>query len=161
MTVKVNVARSPEEAELQAQGIDVMASMFEREEAGFTEEFDPNAEPGEVPAEPAAEVRLPPPKLKPPPRPKPAKPKARAKKPKLPSFDAKIEPPGSRPAAFSLADVRLVAFAIPVSDAEWRIIGQPRSSASRLVLNSSHSLGRAWNAAALPPVIDAMSAGSV
>src|ERR671912_1005128 len=39
VTVKVNVARSPEEAELQAQGIDVMASMFEREEAGFTEEF--------------------------------------------------------------------------------------------------------------------------
>ena len=56
VTVKVNVARSPEEAELQAQGIDVMASMFEREEAGFTEEFDPNAEPGEIPAEPAAEA---------------------------------------------------------------------------------------------------------
>jgi len=55
VTVKVNVARSPEEAELQAQGIDVMASMFEREEAGFTEEFDPNAEPGTVPEE-AAEV---------------------------------------------------------------------------------------------------------
>src|ERR1700752_1344926 len=36
VTIKVNVARSPEEAELQAQGIDVMASMFEREEAGFT-----------------------------------------------------------------------------------------------------------------------------
>jgi large subunit ribosomal protein L9 len=56
VTVKVNVARSPEEAELQAQGIDVMASMFEREEAGFTEEFVEGAEPGEVPAEPAAEV---------------------------------------------------------------------------------------------------------
>jgi len=55
VTVKVNVARSPEEAELQAQGIDVMASMFERDEAGFTEEFDPNAEPGTVPEE-AAEV---------------------------------------------------------------------------------------------------------
>jgi len=51
VTVKVNVARSPEEAELQAQGIDVMASMFERDEAGFTEEFDPNAEPGVVPEE--------------------------------------------------------------------------------------------------------------
>ncbi|HVF37244.1 MAG TPA: 50S ribosomal protein L9 [Sphingomicrobium sp.] len=49
--VKVNVARSPEEAELQAQGIDVMASMFEREEAGFTEAFDPNAEPGTLPDE--------------------------------------------------------------------------------------------------------------
>jgi len=56
VTVKVNVARSPEEAELQAQGIDVMASMFEREEAGFTEAFDPNAEPGTVPEEPAAEA---------------------------------------------------------------------------------------------------------
>ena len=56
VTVKVNVARSPEEAELQAQGIDVMASMFEREEAGFTEAFDPNAEPGEIPAEVAAEA---------------------------------------------------------------------------------------------------------
>jgi large subunit ribosomal protein L9 len=56
VTVKVNVARSPEEAELQAQGVDVMASMFEREEAGFTEAFDPNAEPGELPAEIAAEA---------------------------------------------------------------------------------------------------------
>jgi large subunit ribosomal protein L9 len=56
VTVKVNVARSPEEAELQAQGIDVMASMFEREEAGFTEEFVAGAEPGVVPEEPAAEA---------------------------------------------------------------------------------------------------------
>jgi large subunit ribosomal protein L9 len=56
VTVKVNVARSPEEAELQAQGIDVKASMFEREEAGFTEQFDPNAEPGEIPEETAAEA---------------------------------------------------------------------------------------------------------
>ena len=46
VTVKVNVARSPEEAELQAQGVDVMATMFERDEAGFTEAYDPNAEPG-------------------------------------------------------------------------------------------------------------------
>ena len=53
VNVKVNVARSPEEAELQAQGIDVMASMFERDEAGFTEAYDPNAEPGEI--APAAE----------------------------------------------------------------------------------------------------------
>ena len=44
--VKVNVARSPEEAEMQSQGVDVMASMFERDEAGFTEDYDPNAEPG-------------------------------------------------------------------------------------------------------------------
>jgi large subunit ribosomal protein L9 len=48
VSVKVNVARSPEEADLQAQGVDVMASMFEREEAGFTEAYDPNAEPGEI-----------------------------------------------------------------------------------------------------------------
>ena len=46
VTIKVNVARSPEEAELQAQGVDVRASMFERDEAGFTEDYDPNAEPG-------------------------------------------------------------------------------------------------------------------
>ena len=46
VTVKVNVARSPEEAEMQAQGVDVMASMFERDEAGFTEDYDPNAKPG-------------------------------------------------------------------------------------------------------------------
>ena len=56
VTVKVNVARSPEEAELQAQGVDVTASMFERDEAGFTEDYDPNAEPGEVIAEPSSEV---------------------------------------------------------------------------------------------------------
>ena len=48
ITVKVNVARSPEEAELQSQGVDVMASMFERDEAGFVEDYDPNAEPGEI-----------------------------------------------------------------------------------------------------------------
>ena len=48
VTVKVNVARSPEEAEMQAQGVDVMAQMFERDEAGFTEAYDPNAEPGEI-----------------------------------------------------------------------------------------------------------------
>jgi large subunit ribosomal protein L9 len=60
VTVKVNVARSPEEADLQAQGVDVMAQMFERDTAAFTEAYDPNAEPGataEAPAEaaPAAE----------------------------------------------------------------------------------------------------------
>ena len=56
VTVKVNVARSPEEADLQAQGVDVMAQMFERDTAAFTEEYDPNAEPGataEAPAEAA------------------------------------------------------------------------------------------------------------
>ncbi|HEY6735142.1 MAG TPA: 50S ribosomal protein L9 [Roseiarcus sp.] len=46
VAVKVNVARSPEEAEMQASGVDVMAAMFEKDEAGFTEDFDPNAEPG-------------------------------------------------------------------------------------------------------------------
>jgi large subunit ribosomal protein L9 len=46
VTVKVNVARSPEEAELQAQGVDVMSQMFERDAAAFTEDFDPNADPG-------------------------------------------------------------------------------------------------------------------
>jgi len=54
--VKVNVARSPEEATLQAQGVDVMASMFERDEAGFTEDYDPNAEPGEIAQAPAADA---------------------------------------------------------------------------------------------------------
>ena len=53
--VKVNVARSPEEAEMQAQGVDVMAQMFERDEAGFTEDYDPNAEPGATAETPAAE----------------------------------------------------------------------------------------------------------
>jgi large subunit ribosomal protein L9 len=48
VTITVNVARSPEEAELQAQGVDVMAEMFEKDAAGFTEAFDPNAEPGEI-----------------------------------------------------------------------------------------------------------------
>ncbi|MEQ7874559.1 50S ribosomal protein L9 [Sphingomonas sp. ASV193] len=50
-TIKVNVARSPEEADLQAQGVDVMAEMFEKDEAGFTEDFDPNAEPGTIAGE--------------------------------------------------------------------------------------------------------------
>jgi large subunit ribosomal protein L9 len=57
VTVKVNVARSPEEAEMQSQGVDVMAAMFEKDDAGFVEAYDPNAEPGataEVQAEPEA-----------------------------------------------------------------------------------------------------------
>ena len=54
--VKVNVARSPEEAELQAQGVDVMAQMFERDNAGFTEAYDPNAEPGTIAEEGEAEA---------------------------------------------------------------------------------------------------------
>jgi large subunit ribosomal protein L9 len=57
VTIRVNVARSPEEAELQAQGVDVMADMFEKDTAGFTEDYDPNAEPGEIRTEaPAAEA---------------------------------------------------------------------------------------------------------
>ncbi|QNA83817.1 50S ribosomal protein L9 [Sphingomonas sp. So64.6b] len=57
--IKVNVARSPEEAEMQAQGVDVMSAMFEKDEAGFVEAYDPNAEPGataEVQAEAAPEA---------------------------------------------------------------------------------------------------------
>jgi large subunit ribosomal protein L9 len=53
VTIQVNVARSPEEAELQAQGKDVMAEMFEKDAAGFTEDYDPNAEPGEIATETA------------------------------------------------------------------------------------------------------------
>jgi large subunit ribosomal protein L9 len=48
VTIRVNIARSPEEADLQAQGVDVMAHMFEKDVAGFTEERDAEAEPGEV-----------------------------------------------------------------------------------------------------------------
>jgi large subunit ribosomal protein L9 len=57
VTVKVNVARSPEEAEMQSQGVDVMSAMFEKDEAGFTEEYDPNAEPGEIVTESSEEDR--------------------------------------------------------------------------------------------------------
>ncbi|MEA1013121.1 50S ribosomal protein L9 [Sphingosinicella sp. LY1275] len=59
VTIRVNVARSPEEAELQAQGVDVMAEMFEKDEAGFTEDYDANAEPGTIASDeeaPAAET---------------------------------------------------------------------------------------------------------
>ena len=57
VTVKVNVARSPEEAEMQAQGVDVTAQLFEegREGGGFTEDYDPNAEPGATAEAPARE----------------------------------------------------------------------------------------------------------
>jgi large subunit ribosomal protein L9 len=55
VTVKVNVARSPEEADLQAQGVDVMTQMFERDTAAFTEDFDPNAERGATAEAPAIE----------------------------------------------------------------------------------------------------------
>lgn len=55
VTIQVNVARSPEEADLQKEGVDVMAQMFEKDEAGFTEDYDPNAEPGEIVVEESVE----------------------------------------------------------------------------------------------------------
>jgi large subunit ribosomal protein L9 len=56
VTVKANVARSDDEAELQSQGVDVLAQMFEDEqreieEAAEANRIDPNLEPGEIPAE--------------------------------------------------------------------------------------------------------------
>lgn len=56
VTVKVNVARSPEEADLQNQGVDILAQMFEKDVAGFTEDFDPNAEPGTIAEEAPADA---------------------------------------------------------------------------------------------------------
>jgi large subunit ribosomal protein L9 len=53
VTVKVNVARSPEEADLQAQGVDVLAQMFEDEAAPAAEELAPEA--AETKGEAAAE----------------------------------------------------------------------------------------------------------
>ena len=56
VTVKVNVARSPEEADLQAQGIDVLQQMFEREAAPVVAEelaaaeAEETAETSEAPA---------------------------------------------------------------------------------------------------------------
>jgi len=68
VTIKVNVARSPEEADLQAQGIDVLDQMFESEaapavaeeleaiaESEETAEAAPEAEAEETPAEASAE----------------------------------------------------------------------------------------------------------
>ena len=54
VTVKANVARSDDEAELQRQGVDVLAAIFQEEQAekaGFTENVDPSLEPGEIPAD--------------------------------------------------------------------------------------------------------------
>jgi large subunit ribosomal protein L9 len=49
--VHVNVARSPEEAELQAQGIDVIAQMFEEQAAPLAAEaLQPQSEDAEAPA---------------------------------------------------------------------------------------------------------------
>lgn len=54
VTVKANVARSDDEAELQSQGIDVIAQMNEDDakaeaQTGFQVELDPNRELGELP----------------------------------------------------------------------------------------------------------------
>jgi large subunit ribosomal protein L9 len=51
VTVKVNVARSPEEADLQAQGVDVLAQMFEDDAAPVAEELAPEAAEAEAEAE--------------------------------------------------------------------------------------------------------------
>jgi len=53
VTVKVNVARSPEEADLQAQGIDVLQQMFEEEAAPIAAEA---LEPVGEAAEPVGET---------------------------------------------------------------------------------------------------------
>ena len=56
VTIKANVARSDDEAELQSQGVDVLAQMFEEEqreieEAAEATRVDPTLEPGEIPAD--------------------------------------------------------------------------------------------------------------
>lgn len=54
VTVKANVARSDDEAELQRQGVDVIGQMAEEERQeteGFTEAVDPTLMPGEIPEE--------------------------------------------------------------------------------------------------------------
>lgn len=54
VTVKANVARSDDEAELQSQGIDVLAQLFEQEQRVIEEQAEANRkdasfEPGEIP----------------------------------------------------------------------------------------------------------------
>lgn len=58
VTVRANVARSPDEAQQQAQGIDVIKAMFEEDSAptGFIEAIDPGLEPGEIPADRLTDV---------------------------------------------------------------------------------------------------------
>ncbi len=56
VTVKANVARSDDEAELQSQGVDVLAQMFEDEQREIEEQSEANRidtglEPGEIPAD--------------------------------------------------------------------------------------------------------------
>ena len=52
VTVKANVARSDDEAELQRQGVDVLGQAAEEDRAeseGFTEPVDTTLEPGDIP----------------------------------------------------------------------------------------------------------------
>jgi len=56
VTVKVNVARSPEEADLQAQGVDVLQQMFEDEAAPAAAEALAPVEEGDEPEAAADEV---------------------------------------------------------------------------------------------------------
>jgi large subunit ribosomal protein L9 len=56
VTVKVNVARSPEEADLQAQGVDVMAQMFEENSAPLAADLAPDAEAEAADTEAPAET---------------------------------------------------------------------------------------------------------
>lgn len=54
VTIKANVARSEDEAELQSQGVDILAQAAEEEAAaiageGFQEELDPDRELGDLP----------------------------------------------------------------------------------------------------------------
>jgi large subunit ribosomal protein L9 len=54
VTVKANVARSDDEAELQRQGVDVLGQAAEEDRAeseGFTEPVDTTLEPGEIPSD--------------------------------------------------------------------------------------------------------------
>ena len=61
VTVGVNVARSPDEAEMQSQGIDVIAAMFEEEQAeAVASALEPDSEDeyedvGPAPSDVAAE----------------------------------------------------------------------------------------------------------
>ena len=64
VTVQVNVARSPDEAEMQKQGIDVIAAMFEEEQAASAaaalepdseDEFEDATPPSELAPEAAAD----------------------------------------------------------------------------------------------------------
>ncbi|MEB3414728.1 50S ribosomal protein L9 [Alteriqipengyuania sp. WL0013] len=56
VTIKANVARSDDEAELQSQGVDILAQAFEEEQAEIEEmaqanAIDPTLEPGEIPSD--------------------------------------------------------------------------------------------------------------